>query len=193
MLKKPSPSDTKTLASLHYAELSGDFLPSFGEPFLELLHQLILSSNHATALGFYEKNELVGFVVGTNHTGNFFSDIFKRGLPRMLPYVLRKLVLQPTTVKHFWQTLFYGNKKSDISAELIIIVVKDTAQGKGIGTQLLEQLKKEFKNKDIKTFLVSTTAENRQSNAFYSKRGGKALKKFHLYDKNWQMYVFDTK
>lgn len=193
MIKNPSLVETKILASLHHQELSGDFLPSFGKPFLELLHQLILSSNQAITLGFYEKNELLGFVVGARNTNTFFSDIFKRGWPQLLPHVIKKLILQPNTLKHFWQTLFYGNKKSAILAELIIIIVTNKAQGKGIGTQLLEQLKAEYKKININQFLVSTIHNNKQSNSFYVKRGGKALKKFHLYDKNWQMYVFNTK
>ena len=183
--------DAQQIACIHADALPDDFLPSFGAKFLEILHSQLLSSVKVTATGYFENDQLVGFIVGTTNTAQLFSEIFRAGFLRFLPFILKKAITSPTTFKKLLETIFYGQKKSTVaSGELIIIAIKSSCRRKGIGRKLFKRLITDFRIQGVHLFQVSTLVNNQSANQFYKRLGGKFNHSFSMYDQRWNLYEF---
>ncbi len=191
-IKPLAVNDAKASAKLHLEGMPNDFLPGFGMKFLKNLHEVIINSPGVFSLGYYKNNLLIGILIASQNTPNLFRQILHHHFLKLLPSIITRLLLHPSIIKKLIQTYAYGlATQRTILAEIIILSVDHKFKRQGIASKLFEKLTELYIQNKIYKFLVSTTTENKEANAFYIKMGGKFTKSFAIYGRVWNMYSFE--
>ncbi|HCS79095.1 TPA: hypothetical protein DIV55_05145 [Patescibacteria group bacterium] len=191
MITRLNGDDMESSAYLHMQGMPDDFLPSFGNQFLRLIHEGMIQSPYSIPLGLFKNGELKGVIVGATNTQKLLSGIYLKLFLKLIPLVVYKIISQPTHLLFLWQTLVYSSRKpSNIPAELLVLTVDTKVRRKGYGTQLLKALKKEYRNAGIGNFIVGAAHKHKAANQFYQKTGGVWKKDFVMYDHIWSLYEY---
>jgi len=78
-----------------------------------------------------------------------------------------------------------------VKPELLVIAVRQEFRSKQIGTNLVEELEKQFKKNGVSRYKVTVHNAMTDSNRFYLDNGMKILKTFYLYDTQWNLFAKD--
>ena len=186
-------ADSESVAQLHFDQLHDDFLPSFGLPFLRVLHQKLIGDPLSIGFCCKERKKLIGMVIATTNTRQLLKNVLISGFWQLTPFVLSKIINNPRSVKNIYETFFYGKSKNNkISAELMIIAVANGYQRQGIGHLLIQKVARELLHRGIRQFKVGTLATNTKANAFYKKNSGSLYYSYYLYGKKWHVYQYNV-
>lgn len=190
MIRKMRSSDILTVVDIHITALPDDFLPSLGKEFLNFFYSLNLESSGVINLVFTDGENVKGFILGCTDSRKFFINTIKKNWLKLALLIGKRLIKNPSLIFKIIETFLYPKKEGEgPKPELLIVAVLPDFQEKGIGSQLVKSLEKEFKKKGIKKYKVSTLKQYRQANAFYRKLGFKFKSRFWLYNKAWNIYV----
>lgn len=184
---KLNKDDSVAINRIHRLALEGDFLPSLGEKFLETLYRGTLEKPGIYGFGVKEKGKVVGFVVGTKGINLFFKEAFKSSLPKLVYYLILRLLTHPRLIKNVLETALYSSKDKGPKAELIVIAVTPAHQGKGYGKELTKSLERAFLEDGIKEYKL-TVHRDKKAVGFYEHLGYKRISTFKLYGKIWYVY-----
>lgn len=190
MIQIITEKDTQRTAFIHRQGMPNDFLPSFGILFLKLLHERLLVSQYIIPLGYYKGGILHGFVMGTTNTKKALKETMLKNITLFLPFVIKKLITSPKTIKYLLETALYGNGDNQYSAEILIFSIEKEYRRKGVGNKLIKTLKNELRKKNISNLKVGTLSTNKAANNFYKKNGGKFHHTFKIYSHLWNVYHF---
>lgn len=194
MIKNLKPLDVAEAARIHLEGMPDDFLPSFGIQFLTCLYTSIIKSKSAISLGYYKNDQLVAVIIGTTNTPVFMNGILRESWIKLLPFVIKSLIIKPFIIKSLIQTFFYGqNDSNNIPAELIVLSVDKNNRRRGIGKKLVSKLREEYIHRGIKRYKVGTLSNNIIANKFYKKVGGKYVYSFTIYNRIWNVYEYHIK
>jgi ribosomal protein S18 acetylase RimI-like enzyme len=185
-------ADSEAMAQLHFDQLHDDFLPSFGLPFLRVLHQKLIGDPLSIGFCCKERKKLIGMVIATTNTRQLLKNVFISGFWKLTPFVVTKIITNPRSVKNIYETFFYGNNdQNHIKAELMIIAVVKGHQRQGIGQQLVQKVARELRHRGFHQYKVGTLSTNSKANAFYKKNGGTLYYSYFLYGKKWHVYRYN--
>lgn len=190
IVRKLSALDAPRSAQLHYDGMPEDFLPSFGKPFLAILHGHMIASPHMIPFGFFANDQLEGIIIGTTNTSLSMKQVMRSGALALVPHVLAKLITRPALINKLVQTISYGDDDVETTAELIVLSIDKSMQRIGAGTKLINALKKEFKMRGIKKFKVGTRDNNVAANSFYVHNGGVFINIKKMYGRDWNYYLY---
>jgi ribosomal protein S18 acetylase RimI-like enzyme len=185
-------SHLDAVCEIHIRALQGDFLPSLGHNFLEILYAGILGLGLGFGFVATEQGETVGFVLASLDSRDLFGRlIFKRGPTlaiRAALAVLRKPWLAPRVV----ETFLYPARGGHVpyKAELIALAVQDTNRGQGVGEALVNSLHEEFRRLGVDGYKVTVYRSNEGANRFYRRMGGQFAHGFTLYGREWNLYTY---
>ena len=179
--------DTKHIALIHSTALEGDFLPSLGFNFLNTFYSGVILKDGVYGFGFEDKGKVVGFVLGTRDSVDFFSLALKSKLLKLSFFLCLQIIKNPLIVKNVLETFFYTSKDKGPKAELIVIAVKQNYQGKGIGKKLTQALEGEFVKNNIPEYKLTVHAD-KAAVQFYEHLKYSKISSFNLYDKLWYVY-----
>lgn len=183
--KKLTINEIKQIADIHERILDESVLNHFGKKFLSILYQKIIKNKNNIVITLKKNKELVGFLVATTDSKNFYKDIITKGFWKLSYEIIKKTI---SNRKLFLETLiwsFLKSKKSKQPACLMFIAIDNQYQGAGFGSKMVDFLNKEFKKRNIFQYRVGTKANNKKSNGFYKKLKFVRLKpEFILGEKN---------
>lgn len=191
MLVKLEGNDSKSISRIHTRALQGDFLPSLGEKFLEALYSGTLEKPGIYGFGVKARGNVVGFVVGAADIKAFFKEAFKSSLLQLIYFLALRLISKPSLIKRVLETVLYSSKDKGPKAELVVIAVDPTHQGKGFGKDLVKSLEQAFAKDEIKEYKLTVHAD-KKAVGFYEHLGYKRISSFELYDKMWYVYSRKT-
>lgn len=189
MIRRLVKEDVPALVKIHEECFPKETLTQLGSTFLRALYCGFVRLPQIHAWGIFEKNQLVGFVVGSE-TADYMKHILKNQSIQIITSLLSSLV-RISLVKKMAETLFYSKKSSTTPAELVIIGVTSQYRHKGLGKKLLTQLTKSFMQKKITRFHVCVYASKNIANRFYKKFKGILSGSFVMYNRKWNIYDFD--
>ncbi len=113
-----------------------------------------------------------------------------------MPKMMLSLLRHPSLIKRSLETLLFSKQESgeqNPGAELMVIVLRKDYQLKGIGSELLSFLNREFSRRGVKNYVVRTFSDNTASNSFYTATGFKKHSPFIMYNREWNLYKYDIK
>lgn len=172
---------------LHSSALKGDFLPSLGISFLTTFYKTLINEPNTCTLVYYQKHQVLGFVIGTKDMALFLKNILKKRFLEFCLLIAYQIIKNPQLLKKVFETLFYTKKESGPKAELVIIAVDQKYHGKGIGKALITNLEKIFLKNNITQYKL-TVIDGKEAVGFYSYLKFQPTANFNLYGKRWLVF-----
>jgi len=193
MIRKMTCSDSTHVAGIHYDTLAGDFLPSLGRAFLTSLYECMLNLNTGFGFVYEEDQRVIGAVVAVEDMNHFYKDMFLKSFRILTPKVIPPLFKKPLLIKQIFETLLFSYKMDegrDVKAELLFLGVSEGYQRRGIGTDLVDALNREFRTRAIKRYVVRVYADNKRANNFYQRFGFRLQNSYIMYGRRWNLYLY---
>jgi len=181
----------RDICEIHASTLRGDFLPSLGKNFLDLLYKNLLKSDLFFSYIAIEDLDVCGFIAGSENSKLLFRGVIRKNFFNFFYVLILKIVSCPPVLLRIFQTFLYSKKtdKNGITGELIIIAVAEKSQNKGLGNLLLSEFERHLYLKKIRKYKVTVIENNIQAKSFYEKHGFIKISRFNLYKKNWELYT----
>ncbi|MET0385346.1 MAG: hypothetical protein ABW321_05275, partial [Polyangiales bacterium] len=150
------------VAALHAQALAGDFLPSLGPRFLEVLYRGMLELDLAHGVVALDDGVLAGFVIGTDDSSGLFRKLLvQRTLPLALQ-VARALLRRPRLLFPTLETFLYPSKEQlpGVDSELLVIAVSERQRSSGVGAALVSRLEADFTARGRAAYKLTVLAQN---------------------------------
>ncbi len=169
-INNSDPQIAEEIAKIHQSVLIDSFLNNFGLKFLKIIYENLLQSNDSITLVSEENGKITGFLVAVPDYSKFLKIATSKKKIRLLDTILMTLKWKPWLTYKIIFSLFKVSKENP-HTELQFIAVVPEYQSQGIGTKLIDQLKKELTGLGIKKYLVGTKSSDELSNKFYQRLG----------------------
>lgn len=181
------PPDVDRLAELHAQGLADSFLPRLGPKFLREMYVAMLSS--PVVFGFAAGGDVAdGFVICTTDRV-VLGQVIDRRRGRLLLAALPRLVARPSLIGRLVSGLSYARHAHPCPAELVVIVVDESARSQGCGQALFIAARDEFRKRGCERFSVTVTAENAGARRFYERYGMKLNGALPVFGREMAEYV----
>lgn len=162
------------LSKLHMVAFPEFFLTQLGLPFLKTLYRGYMEDENSGIIVAEINGKLAGFIAYSNEYSKFYKGLLKRHLIRFAFCSLLAVIRHPS----FFKRLLGAFKKSDdvkkeeAYVELASICVNPKAEGKGVGSRLIDKLK-EITDFTVYEYinLETDACDNDVVNKFYIKNG----------------------
>ncbi len=170
-----SPAHVDRVVQIHLESFTGFFLSFLGRGFLRLFYSEVLKYREHVALVATDKNgEVEGFVVGVVRQGDFYRCLIQKRLLSFAIASLMAVLRQPAIIPRLFRALNYpsASQASAAQASLMSIAMVPSAQGRGIGQQLVRAFLEQMKMRRVLAVTLTTDRDNNDRvNAFYHKLG----------------------
>ncbi len=177
------PEDAPAVARLHCNSIKTGLTTSLGQRFCERLYWGMARTPYSFVLVYQDEQERpLGFICCATNTSRMYRSILQRRFISLIASALTRFV-RWSVIKSAWRAIGRPKafKTGDFAswdlpeAELVSIGVSPEAQGKRVGTQLVEVALTRLAEMGCERVRVWTIEENEQATAFYQKRGFKLL------------------
>lgn len=181
VLDKTDTDYIQKISKLHMAAFPDFFLTQLGLLFLKTLYKGYLEDDNSGIIVAEINGKLAGFIAYSNEYSKFYKGLLKRRLIQFAFCSLLAVIRHPS----FFKRLLGAFRKSDDAkkeepyVELASICVNPKAEGRGIGSQLIDKLK------DITDFAIysyinleTDACDNDAVNKFYMKNGFKLARSY---------------
>ena len=171
------------VARLHCDSIPGGLTRWLGQRFCEKLYWAMACTPYSFVLVHEDQqHNPLGFICCATNTSKMYKTIVFRHFFALSFSSIMKF-LDPSVIKQVLTSINRPRKfkAGDLSkldlpeAEVVSIAVSPKAQGKHIGTNLLQAALEHFKSMGHQRIRVWTTEDNEQALAFYQKHGFKLL------------------
>lgn len=162
------------IVDIHIRTFTGFFLTFLGRGFLRQLYKGFITHNESDIIGAFEGDKLIGFAAYSKNISGFYKYLIKRSLFPFAWYSFLAFFKKPGIMFRLLRAFTYSkeSKREELYIELSSIGVLPEAKGKGVGSALISELKKEFKACEYQYIKLETDKLNNDSvNAFYLKNG----------------------
>jgi ribosomal protein S18 acetylase RimI-like enzyme len=174
-IERLSPEHAAQVAQLHVSGIGTGFISSLGVDFVMSLYEAIAKSPSSFGFVAQQDGKVLGFVAFTTNLNALYKSVVLKSGWRLALKLFGKM-FSLKRIKKVFETLAYPGRVKKMklpSAELLSIVVAEEGQGKGLGTQLLQESIKECANKGIQAVKVLVGAGVEPANMWYANRGFK--------------------
>lgn len=182
------------IAQLHIAGIPTGFISSLGPKFVTCLYEAIASSPNAFGYVHLENEQILGFVAFTENLRQLYCSVCKKAGFRFFLILLFE-IFSWKKIKRILETLFYPKrieKQNLPDAELLSIVVSDSARGKGIGRNLMQRGLEECAKRKINQVKVLVADFNKPANELYKKAGFQLITRIDSHGIMSNIYVIFT-
>ncbi len=179
-----------SVVAIYENELSQSFLGQLGTSFLTAFFSSTIESDRAFTLVAKKNAPVVGFATGVLGQTAFIADMIKHN-PRVLIWLVWRFILHPHLISEAL-TLSFRGKKIAREPQLLSLGVSQSFQRQGVGTLLVKSVEKEWKKRDVDSFIVGTWETMKETRLFYEKRGGKVFAQVSLGGKTLVYYRYET-
>lgn len=191
ILKKADKKQIASLALIHQEVLTESFLCRFGYRFLFNVYQAICSDENNIIQIIISKDRIIGYSAASKNISKFYKRMLYKNFFGLSLEVLKNLRGNLKLILNILFWILISKKHDKYPAELQFLAILPKYQRQGLGTKLIDLLKKEYSKNNITSFKVGTKAENFQSNIFYKKNGFKYLYQKKILGEKINYYISD--
>ncbi|MCI9143416.1 MAG: GNAT family N-acetyltransferase [Lachnospiraceae bacterium] len=171
----------KYIAELHKRAFPTFFLTQLGLPFLKTLYKGYLEDEASGIITAEKSEKLIGFIAYSNDYSQFYKGLIKHHLFKFGICSIGAAIRHPSFIKR----LLSAFKKSDSVVreekyvELASICVDPDEESRGIGTSLIDYLKRKVDFNEYSYINLETDAEGNDGvNKFYVKNEFRLTRQF---------------
>lgn len=186
----------KEIVDIHLATFKGFFLTFLGQGFLCQMYESYILHDKSDILVAVEKDRVVGFLAYSSDLSGLYKNMIKKRLLKFMWYSLGAFFRNPKVFARLIRAFLKPGeaKRSERYIELTSIGVHPNKKAKGIGSKLIDTLKK---STDFDTYAYITldtdAIDNDAVNRFYQKNGfilfrefetheGRKMNEYRMYD-----------
>jgi ribosomal protein S18 acetylase RimI-like enzyme len=181
------------LVTVHIDAFPNFFLTDLGRDFLKLYYDSVRRSSHGILLGVFYDDKLLGFCAACTESNGFNKSLIKQDWLKYAYMSVKILLTSPMALIRLGKNLTKHADASDDGqyAELLSIGVAQSAQGKGVGKLLLNQLENHLREQNVELLSLTTDYyDNDKTLQFYKARQFNIMNEFITYP-NRKMYRLD--
>lgn len=186
----------KMIVQLHSKMFSDFFLTQLGTKFLQILYKGYLEDEKSGIIvAENEKKEILGFIAYSNDYAQFYKNLLKKHLVEFAGCSLIAAIKHPSFIKRILRAFGKSDevKREYSYVELASIAVDSQFKGAGIGSALIDYLKKMTNFSEYAYISLETDADNNEHvNNFYKKNDfklfrcyctpeGRRMNEYHYY------------
>lgn len=179
---KKDEKEVKLVVDIHLATFAGFFLTFMGRGFLNLMYKCYCEHEKSGILGaFDDDNRLMGFLAYSEDMSNLYRYMIKSKFLLFAWYSIIAFFKKPTIFARLLRAFLKPSEttRNEKYIELSSIGVRPDCKSKGVGTQLINYLKKSVDFKEYKYINLETDAvANEKANNFYRKNGFSLVRTF---------------
>lgn len=165
----------ESVVQIHLETFSGFFLTFMGRGFLRQMYRSYCEHMPSGLLGAFEENgELVGFLAYSSELSGLYKYMIQKRLIPFAWYALGAFLRKPKVFLRLVRALLKPSEsvRDETYVELASIGVSPVVKGKGVGSLLIDNLKRRVDFGVFSYINLETDAEqNEAANAFYVKNG----------------------
>jgi ribosomal protein S18 acetylase RimI-like enzyme len=166
--------DCDRCADLHLAYFGPSIISAFGKGFLRGAYEGMVGARWGRTIVATDpgSGELLGFATLVFDGGKFFREILLRKGCVMSLEAVRALPGNPTLIGNVLKALRYPSSFSDATkAELLTLIATEEHRGRGVGSGLVEEVRRIFRSSGLDRFKVSVKKDWTRAVDFYLHRG----------------------
>lgn len=165
----------EAVVQIHLDTFQGFFLTFMGRGFLRQLYRSYCEHEPSGLLGaFDEKGELTGFLAYSSQLSGLYKYMIKKRLIPFAWYAFGAFLRKPKVFMRLVRAFLKPgeSRREEAYVELASIGVSPDAKGTGIGSRLIDDLKKRVDFEEFAYINLETdAADNEAANRFYEKNG----------------------
>jgi GNAT superfamily N-acetyltransferase len=167
-LRRMELADVPRVMALQRQLLPSSAVTQLGPRFLARFYRVALVYDGCEAIVACDANhQVVGAALATGDHTQFHSYV----TPRVFAWLLGAMSVRWGLAVRFLRSLGERQPRQAVPAELLLLFVDQTHQGRGCGTQLLGAIEDAFSRQGIVEYRVSVRSEITDALAFYARRG----------------------
>lgn len=164
----------RAIAELHKNAFPTFFLTQLGIPFLSTLYMGYLEDFDSGIIISEDESGLVGFIAYSNDYSRFYKKLIKKHLIRFAVCSVGAAIRHPSFIRRLLGAFKKSNEvyRTEKYVELASICVNPQKESNGVGSELIENLKRRVDFNIFEYINLETDAiDNDRVNEFYIKNG----------------------
>ena len=176
-IRKIKPKEKKLIdrvVTIHLLAFSGFFLSSLNRGFLRCLYKSICEYENSDLLVAFEDEKPVGFLAYGKNIGGLYSYMIKTHVIEFAWFSFLAFLKRPSILPKMLRALTMPskNKRHTHTVKVSSIGVDPEYRNRGIGTLLLDEMKRDINFEDIDYVTLETDAiDNDNTIEFYVRNG----------------------
>lgn len=173
-IRKAKISDADEIAQLHIENINKGFLTKLGDKFLVGIYKFIIIGPESFCFVAVIDKKIVGFISATENCQLLYKRFFSKNFYLGFKVIIIK-IFDLSVIRKSIDHLFLPKKRQVLpKAEFLTIAVDNKIKRKGLGTQLFERMRREFRKRKTEGFIAIVGQSLKPSNRFMDKM--KAIK-----------------
>jgi ribosomal protein S18 acetylase RimI-like enzyme len=193
-LRRMDIGDLPSVVDVHLTSFTGFFLSSMGARFLRKFYSSLLMDARHIAAVYSSDGVVVGFVVGTSQPADYYRRTLQRNWQGFAVASLPIVMKNPVMAVRVLRRLAAKRRSCEKGHALLMSIgVSPSAQGKGVGNQLISVFLREAKSRGCTGVVLATDAvDNDPTNRFYVRAGFRLSSSYTTTEKRrMNEYVYD--
>lgn len=173
------------IAEIHLKTFEDFFLTFMGRGFLRQMYRSYCDHNKSGIIVAIENERVVGFLAYSEDLSALYKHMLKSRLIPFAWYSMGAFFRKPATFMRIVRAFLKPSesRRSEAYVELASIGVDPEAKGKGVGSLLINALKKRTDFDKFEYITLETDAvDNDAANRFYVKNGFEATRQFQTHE-----------
>mgnify|MGYP002507931750 CR=1 FL=1 len=180
-LDSANPKYIMQIAKLHKKAFPSFFLTQLGIPFLSILYNGYMEDKDSGIIVAEDNDKIIGFIAYSNDYPMFYKRLIKYHLIKFVVCSVGVVIIHPSFLKRLLGAFKKSESvvKEERYVELASICVDPSIKNRGVGTELINYLKKIVDFNTYAYINLETDADgNDKVNKFYVKNGFKLVRTF---------------
>ena len=184
-IKETDKKEILQIVDIHLATFQGFFLTFMGRGFLHQMYIAYVKHTESGILVAEESGKVVGFLAFSEHMSGIYKYMIKHQLLQFAWYSFWAFLRKPKVFMRLIRAFLKPgeSKRDERYIELASIGVCPTAKAKGVGSSLIDALKKRVDFSVFAYITLETDAVNNEiANNFYVKNGFCAVRQYETHE-----------
>lgn len=192
IIRKALIEDSGKIAQLHIKIIKAGFLSKLGKKLLTGIYLFIITSSESFCFVAESNSKIIGFLSATENCNLLYKRFFQKNFFWGLKIIMTK-IFDLQVLRKSIDHLFMPRKRVSLpSAEFLTISVDNDIKRRGLGTQLFNAMKDEFKRRKVKKFIVIVGQSLTESNSFMNKMSAKKISEIEVHSgEKSNVYLWD--